>query len=135
MRISYVLSDFNILEITKLDQLSQARETCDRLVLGLVNDQDFEAITGTPPLNCLADRLDLVSMLRNVDQVFPHYASSMLQFSAEDDVRYFITDEAFRRLMNVKSTVIEPRRFSRSRFVTPLRSVEETLAVSHLAVS
>ncbi len=127
--IHYVLSDFDVLEITKLDQLAQAREGCDRLVAGLVSDKDVKAVTGRDPFNGLGDRLDLVSHLRIVDQVFPHIAGQSTQFLGPN-VRYFVTDESFQELLTTPSTVIQPTIVSQSNYLTALRNSSLQLAVS-----
>lgn len=119
LRIHYVLSDFDVLEVTKLDQLEQARTGCDRLILGLVSDEAFCTINSHPPLHPLADRLDLVAHLRMVDQVFPHVPGASLAFLGKD-VSCFTTQPSYQELLGHPSEVLAPRRSTRSAFVPTL---------------
>lgn len=69
-RIGYAPGAFDLFHIGHLNILRRARAHCDRLVAGVVADDVLELTKGRRPVVPLAERLEIVSHIDLVDDVF-----------------------------------------------------------------
>ena len=67
--VGYVSGVFDMFHIGHLNIIVSARERCDRLVVGVVTDDVVVAMKGRPPVIPLAERVAILSGLRDVDEV------------------------------------------------------------------
>lgn len=74
MNRGYVPGGFDLFHIGHLNILRAARARCDHLIVGVATDEALIAMKGRPPVIPLAERLDIVSSLRIVDEAVPDYA-------------------------------------------------------------
>lgn len=65
----YVPGGFDMFHIGHLNILRAARDRCDRLVVGVATDEALVAMKGRAPVIPLAERMEIVSSLRFVDDV------------------------------------------------------------------
>jgi cytidyltransferase-like protein len=72
----YLARSFDLINVSDLDLISQARELCSRLVVGVYSDDLVKHLTGRAPVVPLSERLALVSHVRGVDEVLVHEAGS-----------------------------------------------------------
>lgn len=72
MMCGYLAYSFDLLNVGDLDVIRQAREQCDRLVVGVYSDESVEQYNGRPPVVPLVERLELIRHLRGVDEVVIH---------------------------------------------------------------
>jgi glycerol-3-phosphate cytidylyltransferase len=69
-RTGLTYGTFDLFHIGHLRILQRTRELCDRLVVGISTDE-FNAVKGKRTAVPFADRTEIVSALRFVDDVFP----------------------------------------------------------------
>ncbi|GAA4422130.1 adenylyltransferase/cytidyltransferase family protein [Georgenia halophila] len=69
--VGYVPGGFDMFHIGHLNILRAARARCDRLVVGVATDDSLVAMKGRLPVVPHAERLEIVSSLRFVDDVVP----------------------------------------------------------------
>lgn len=69
-RIGYAPGAFDLFHIGHLNILRRARAHCDHLVAGVVTDDVLEMTKGCRPVVPLAERLEIVSHIDLVDDVF-----------------------------------------------------------------
>ena len=67
--VGYVSGVWDMFHIGHLNIIMRARERCDRLVVGVVTDEVVVAMKGHAPVIPVAERLDIVRGLRDVDDV------------------------------------------------------------------
>lgn len=67
--VGYVSGVFDMFHIGHLNIIVSARERCDRLIVGVVTDEVVVAMKGRPPVIPLAERVEIVRGLRDVDEV------------------------------------------------------------------
>lgn len=67
--VGYASGVFDMFHIGHLNLLRRARENCQTLVVGVASDEYVLALKGREPVVPLAERLDIVSSLRFVDEV------------------------------------------------------------------
>lgn len=67
----YVPGGFDMFHIGHLNILRASRERCDRLVVGVATDESLTAMKGRPPVIPHAERMEIVSQFRFVDEVIP----------------------------------------------------------------
>lgn len=72
MSLGYLACSFDLLNVGHLDLIAQARELCDRLIVGVYTDEAIERADGRPPVTPLAERAALVGHVRGVDEVVVH---------------------------------------------------------------
>lgn len=65
----YVPGVFDMFHVGHLNIVRAARAQCDHLIVGVVADEVVERVKGRPPVVPLAERLEIVAALRDVDQV------------------------------------------------------------------
>ena len=70
MRRVITFGTFDLFHVGHLNILSRARKLGDRLIVGVSSDDMNEAKKGFRPLFSLAERMAIVSALRDVDEVF-----------------------------------------------------------------
>jgi glycerol-3-phosphate cytidylyltransferase len=76
--LGYVPGAWDMFHIGHLNILLRARERCDRLVVGVVTDDELVRAKGRPPIVPLQERLDVVSSLDIVDEVVVDYSTNKL---------------------------------------------------------
>jgi glycerol-3-phosphate cytidylyltransferase len=67
-RIGYVPGVFDMFHVGHLNILKNAKLTCDFLIAGVVSDERCTDVKGKSPVVPLAERLEIVSSIRYVDQ-------------------------------------------------------------------
>lgn len=65
----YVPGVFDMFHVGHLNIVRAARRECDYLIVGVVSDEVVERVKGRPPVVPLAERMEIVGALRDVDQV------------------------------------------------------------------
>lgn len=65
----YVSGVFDMFHIGHLNIIVNARQQCDRLIVGAVSDDVVLAIKGRPPVIPLQERMEILSHLTAVDEV------------------------------------------------------------------
>lgn len=74
--IGYVPGAWDMFHIGHLNILLRARAHCDRLVVGVVADEELVRAKGKPPMVPLQERLDVVASMDIVDEVTVDYSTS-----------------------------------------------------------
>ena len=74
MSLGYLACSFDLLNVGHLDLVAQARQLCDRLIVGVYTDEAIERADGRPPVTPLAERTALIGHVRGVDEVVVHDA-------------------------------------------------------------
>lgn len=72
MTNGYLASAFDLLNVSDIDLIAQARRCCDHLRIGVYTDDRVEQLIGKPPVVPLSERLELVRHVRGVDEVVVH---------------------------------------------------------------
>ncbi|MFS0886574.1 adenylyltransferase/cytidyltransferase family protein [Aeromicrobium sp. 179-A 4D2 NHS] len=67
--VGYASGVFDMFHIGHLNLLRRAREHCETLVVGVASDEYVLALKGREPVVPLAERIEIVSSLRFVDEV------------------------------------------------------------------
>ncbi|MFF5858840.1 adenylyltransferase/cytidyltransferase family protein [Streptomyces sp. NPDC012751] len=78
-RIGYAPGVFDLFHVGHLNILRRARERCDRLVAGVVADEQVVHLKGRRPVVPLAERLDIVRGLRYVDEAVVEATADKLE--------------------------------------------------------
>lgn len=68
MRVGYVPGVYDMFHVGHLNILRNARLACDRLIAGVVSDERAAAAKGRTPIVPQAERLEIVSGIRYVDE-------------------------------------------------------------------
>lgn len=68
LKIGYAVGAFDLFHVGHLNILRQARNRCDYLIAGVVNDDLCEAAKGRRPVIPLAERLEIVASISYVDK-------------------------------------------------------------------
>lgn len=117
MICGYLSASFDLLNISDLDVISQVRQRCSRLVVGVYSDAYVERVSGRPPVIPLEERLMLVSHIRGVDAAVIHDATGGLP--AQSDIVFKRAQEDVTDLEPTDSgpgtICIEPQRHTKSR--------------------
>ncbi len=75
-RIGYAPGVYDLFHIGHLNILKHAKSQCDYLIAGVVSDEMAQLTKGKPPVVPLAERLEIVSHIKFVDEavaeVLPH---------------------------------------------------------------
>lgn len=77
--VGYVPGAWDMFHIGHLNILLRAREQCDRLLVGVVSDEELVRAKGRPPIVPLAERLEVVAGFSIVDEVVVDYATDKRQ--------------------------------------------------------
>ncbi|SDV04337.1 Cytidylyltransferase-like [Microlunatus sagamiharensis] len=77
MSVGYLPHSFDLFNVAHLHLVASARERCERLVLGVLDDDEVRARTGRPAVVPLAERLEIASAVRGVDEVVVHAAGQV----------------------------------------------------------
>ena len=72
MRIGYLLSSFDLLNVGDLGVTDAASASCDELVVGVLTDDDVEFTLGRRPVVPHHERLELVSHVRGIARAVTH---------------------------------------------------------------
>lgn len=67
--VGYVSGVWDMFHVGHLNIIMRARARCDRLVVGVVSDGVVQRVKQHPPVIPLAERLDIIGGLRDVDAV------------------------------------------------------------------
>ena len=70
VRVGYAPGAYDLFHVGHLNILRHAKSHCDRLVAGVVSDEMCELAKGRPPVIPLAERIEIVSHISFVDDVF-----------------------------------------------------------------
>jgi glycerol-3-phosphate cytidylyltransferase len=67
-RIGYAAGAFDLFHVGHLNILKHAKSQCDYLIAGVVSDEMLQLTKGITPVIPLAERLEIVSHIRYVDE-------------------------------------------------------------------
>jgi len=67
-RIGYAAGAYDLFHVGHLNLLNRAKSECDYLIAGVVSDEMLIAARGVGPIVPLAERLEIVSSIRGVDE-------------------------------------------------------------------
>lgn len=81
---AYLVGSFDLLHVGHLDVITQARERCQRLVVGVVDDDLVTRSTGRPPVVPLDERLALVGHVRGVGEAVVHTVDRSREVGADE---------------------------------------------------
>lgn len=73
--IGYVPGAWDLFHIGHLNILQRARRMCDRLIVGVVTDEELARVKGALPMVPLAERVDVVRSFDMVDGVIVDHAT------------------------------------------------------------
>lgn len=79
MNIGYAAGAFDLFHIGHLNILRQAKANCDYLIAGVVSDERLIETKGRAPVVPLAERMEIVSHISYVDQVYAETLPDKLQ--------------------------------------------------------
>lgn len=79
MNIGYAAGAFDLFHIGHLNILRQAKAHCDYLIAGVVSDERLIQTKGRAPVIPLAERMEIVSHISYVDQVYAETLPDKLQ--------------------------------------------------------
>ncbi|GAA1487165.1 adenylyltransferase/cytidyltransferase family protein [Brachybacterium fresconis] len=86
MRIGYAAGAFDLFHVGHLNLLRHAKQHCDLLVAGVVSDEILRQVKGIEPVIPTAERAEIVSQIRFVDDV--HVETSPSKLDAWQDVGF-----------------------------------------------
>jgi glycerol-3-phosphate cytidylyltransferase len=86
IRIGYAAGAFDLFHVGHLNLLRQAKQHCDVLIAGVVNDEMLREVKGIVPVIPTVERADIVRHIRFVDQV--HIETTPSKMDAWQDVRF-----------------------------------------------
>ncbi len=86
VRIGYAPGAYDLFHIGHLNILRQAKSQCAYLVAGVVSDEMCELGKGRRPVISLAERMEIVSNIKPVDEVYAEMTASKLD--SWRDVRF-----------------------------------------------
>lgn len=89
---AYLVGVFEVIEVATLDVLRQARERCDRLVVGVVSDDLVSTVRSDVRMAPESERRELLSELRWVDEAVIHETPLVADL-------YFVADADFADLV------------------------------------
>ena len=69
--VGYTTGVFDLFHIGHLNLLRQAKNSCDRLIVGVSTDELVETYKNKTPIIPFAERIEIVSALKCVDEVVP----------------------------------------------------------------
>lgn len=86
MVIGYTSGVFDMFHIGHLNLLRQAREKCDKLIVGVSTDEVVQAYKNKTPIICFEQRAAIVAAIKYVDEVIPQ--TSMDKMDAWNKVHF-----------------------------------------------
>ena len=78
VRIGYAPGAYDLFHVGHLNILRQAKSRCDYLVAGVVSDEICELTKGRRPVIPLAERMEIVSHISCVDEVYAERTTEKL---------------------------------------------------------
>jgi len=106
MSLGYLACSFDLLNVGHLDLIAQARQLCDRLIVGVYTDEAIERADGRPPVTPLAERTALIGHVRGVDEVVVH---DTVPERGSTATLVLVDDDGSRAIM-VRELDLSPRR-------------------------
>ncbi len=106
MSLGYLACSFDLLNVGHLDLIAQARQLCDRLIVGVYTDEAIERADGRPPVTPLAERTALIGHVRGVDEVVVHDA---VPVRGAEATLVLVDDDGAHPIV-VRELVLAPRR-------------------------
>ncbi|PZS31387.1 MAG: glycerol-3-phosphate cytidylyltransferase [Pseudonocardiales bacterium] len=92
--VGYTTGVYDMFHIGHLNVLRNARQLCDRLVVGVTTDELCEERKGKLPIVPHRERMDIVSSIRYVDEVVPQASMDKMQAWREIGFhRMFVGDD------------------------------------------
>lgn len=79
MKVGYAAGAYDLFHIGHLNLLRHARSQCDYLIAGVVDDDLVELTKGKRPVIPLAERLEIVSSIKFVDEARPEVYPDKLE--------------------------------------------------------
>lgn len=79
LKIGYAVGAYDLFHVGHLNILRQARNRCDYLIAGVVNDELCEAAKGHKPVIPLSERLEIVASIAYVDRAVPEVHANRLE--------------------------------------------------------
>jgi glycerol-3-phosphate cytidylyltransferase len=77
-RTGYVPGAWDMFHIGHLNILMRARANCDRLIVGVVTDEELVVAKGMPPTVPLDERIEVVRSLDLVDEVIVDFSTNKI---------------------------------------------------------
>lgn len=93
MTIGYLADTFDLINVRDLDLIAQARRACTTLVVGVFTDDYAEQLHGRRPVVPLAERLAILSHVRDIDEVAIHDGNQSLV--GAEVVHFLVANERF----------------------------------------
>lgn len=78
MTVGYLPHDFDLFNVEHLDLIASAAARCEKLVVGVLDDEAVLLRTGRLPVVPLDERVEILSNVRQVDEVVVHAPGSDL---------------------------------------------------------
>lgn len=78
-RIGYAAGAFDLFHVGHLNILRHAKSACDHLIAGVVSDEMLQLTKGITPVVPHNERLEIVSHIDYVDEVFPETQPEKLE--------------------------------------------------------
>lgn len=72
MSVGYLPHSFDLFNVAHLDLIAAARARVERLVVGVLSDEDVLARTGRAPVVPLVERVEILRHVRGVEEVVVH---------------------------------------------------------------
>lgn len=96
MRIGYAAGAFDLFHVGHLNLLRNARQHCDLLVAGVVNDEILRTVKGIEPVIPTDERAEIVRNVRFVDRVHIETTPSKLDAWREVQFTHFFKGDDWR---------------------------------------
>lgn len=126
MLTGYVVGAFDLFNVRDLDVISQIRDRCGRVVVGVLTDDQVGRLHGRPPVVPLDERLQLIAHVRGVDDAVVHQTT----YAQDGSLALFAIEHEPLPTGVEAPTWITPRRESRCEAVrqTTSRTSEQAVA-------
>lgn len=95
-KIGYAAGAYDLFHIGHLNILKHAKSQCDHLIAGVVSDEMLQETKGITPVIPLAERMEIVSSLRFVDQVHAETVPDKLDIWDELRFTHFFKGDDWR---------------------------------------
>jgi glycerol-3-phosphate cytidylyltransferase-like family protein len=116
MATGYFVGIFEVLEVSTIDVLTQARSLCDRLMVAILDDEEAQALREPDTVPSLDDRAAVIEQVRGVDGVVVHD-----RLPADAPIYYF--EAACASIVGDRGQLLRPSTYSQSPY-SPYRPQE-----------